>query len=152
MSSRTSGVAVAVNAAMGGRRAAVDPAALARRIAEPAVVGPEVVAPLRHAVRFVHDEARNGQLAQHAAEEVGREALGRDVEQAQLPQPRRAQHVAARVARELRVERRRPDAAAIELVDLILHQRDERRHDERDAGQQERRAAESRATCPSRSA
>jgi hypothetical protein len=37
------------------------------------------------------------------------------------------------------MQRTRTDAAAIQLVDLILHQRDQRRHDQRDAGQHHRR-------------
>ena len=95
MSSRTSGVAVAVNAAIGGRpAAAVAAPALARGGAEPPVVGPEIVAPLRHAVRLVDDEPRDRQLAQQPPEMIGGESLGRDVEEPQLSGARGAQRIA----------------------------------------------------------
>src|SRR4051812_953969 len=39
------------------------------------IVGPEVVAPLGHAMRFVDDEAGDRHLAEHADERVGCEAF-----------------------------------------------------------------------------
>ena len=59
-------------------------------VAKAEVVGAEVVAPLRDAVRLVDDEAADRDLAQRL-EEAGRgEALGRHVEQPQLAAPARA--------------------------------------------------------------
>ena len=141
MSSRTSGVAVAVNAAIGGRP---DRASLGRHErrgrAQPPVVGPEVVAPLRDAVRLVDDEARDVELAEQPQELIGCEPFGRDVQQPQRVPPRGAQHARAG-CRPSSIECSAPDAdaASIQLVDLILHQRDQRRHDERRPGQHHRR-------------
>ena len=74
----------------------------ARRVGEPEVVGPEVVAPLRDAVRLVDHEQPDLRAAQ-ALEEAGRgEALGRDVEQP---------HVAARPRARPRAGSRRRRAA-----------------------------------------
>ena len=64
MSSRTSGVAVAVKARIGRPAGdSVGAPAAPGRVGERAVVGPEVVAPLRDAVGLVHGEAREGRLA-----------------------------------------------------------------------------------------
>ena len=72
MSSRTSGVAVAVNAAIGGRPDARSLApAQRRRRAQPPVVGTEIVAPLRDAVRFVDHEAGDVELAEQLQELIG---------------------------------------------------------------------------------
>ena len=74
----TRGVAVAVEAT--SARAP----SVARGVGEAEVVGPEVVPPLRDAVRLVDHEQADAHLA-HALEEAGRgEALGRHVEQAQV--------------------------------------------------------------------
>jgi hypothetical protein len=51
---------------------------------------------------------------------------------------RAASSVARRLERQQRVQRRRPDAAPRQVINLILHQRDERRHHDRDARQQHR--------------
>src|SRR5258705_6193253 len=51
---------------------------------------------------------------------------------------RNSRVVAAAVARQHRMQRGRRNTATIELVYLILHQRDERRHDERRSPQHDR--------------
>ena len=78
MSAATAGVAVAVEATIA--RAPSQRAASA----EAEVVGPEVVAPLRHAVRLVDDEQARRAPRGSARGSRRAEALGRDVEQAQL--------------------------------------------------------------------
>ena len=135
MSSATCGVAVAVEATIASR------AEPARGVGEAEVVGPEVVPPLRDAVRLVDDEQPDPRLPD-PLEEPGRgEALGRDVEQPQLaPTPRASS--AARFARRVLLgvdERDRPGARALERLDLVLHQRDERRDDERQVVAHQRR-------------
>ncbi len=54
-----------------------------RRQAE--VFGAEVVSPLRHAVRFVDGEQRDAGLFEQAQEARREQALGRDVQQFELP-------------------------------------------------------------------
>ena len=77
MSARTSGVAVAVEREdrLGARAA--------RRVGQPEVLGPEVVAPLRDAVRLV-DREQAIRVRGCAPGSPGGEPLGRDVEQPYL--------------------------------------------------------------------
>ena len=70
-----SGVAVAVSARTRSR------ADVARGLGQLQVVGPEVVAPLGDAVRFVDGEQRDRARSQLREEALVVEALGRDVQQ-----------------------------------------------------------------------
>ncbi len=73
---------------------------------------------------------------QQRAEGRRRESLGRDVDQLALA-VRDAAHPAADLGRVERArEIRRRDPARVERGDLVVHQRDQRRDDERGAGQQ----------------
>ena len=94
-----------------GRRRGDDRVGLqpARGIREAEVVGPEVVAPLRDAVRLVDDEQPDLRVAHRVQERRRGEALGRDVEQAQLARCRGLQRRAVVGAVALGVDER--DAA-----------------------------------------
>jgi hypothetical protein len=94
-------------------------------------------------MRFIDHETRNRDVLECANEIVGRESFRRHVEQLALARSRLLERVAAGVARQGRMQRRSADPAAIQLIDLVLHQRDERRDDERRAREQERRELES---------
>ena len=134
MSSATCGVAVAVEATIASR------AEPARGVGEPEVVGPEVVAPLRDAVRLVDDEEPDLRLPD-PLEEAGRgEALGRDVEQPRAPgRPRgRAPRRFAAASCCALTSATLPGRDALQRLDLVLHQRDERRDDEREVRAHER--------------
>ena len=125
---------------------------------DPAVVGPEVVAPVGDAVRLVdHQQARRGgQPGQHLVAEA------RVVE----PLGAHQQHVdlagVDRVVDRLPlldvggVDRHRPDAGALGGLDLVAHQREQRRHDHGRPGPAGSAAAgwpRSRPpTCPTRCA
>ena len=165
MSRRTRSVAVAVNAWNDDAREIV------AQPSELAVLRPEIVAPLADAVRLVDGDEAHAALLQHPPEALAALAdqpLGRHVEQpaAILAQrwrgPRRAR---AAVSVLFRYDGR--DAVDAQAVDLILHQRDERRHDQREAAARRRQrrvggagaradrpapAPGSRATCRRRSA
>ncbi len=81
MSRRTRAVAVAVNAC---RLACGNSVA---ELAEPAVLGPEVVAPLADAVRFVHGDEAHADLSEPAHEAIAAIAdqpFGRHVQQSRL--------------------------------------------------------------------
>ena len=100
----------------------------ARRVGEAEVVRAEVVAPLRDAVRLVDDEQADAGGAQRLGEARRREALGRDVEQAHLTGggPRQGGAIGRRVL--LGVDDgRAPGSDPLEPLDLVLHQRHERR-------------------------
>ena len=103
-------------------------------VREAEVVGPEVVAPLRDAVRLVDHEQPDARGAEALHEAARREALGRHVEQPQVARRRALERggVGARLL--LRVDERHAvaEAARLERLDLVLHQRHERRDDHRE--------------------
>ena len=122
MSSCTSGVAVAVRAMTGAGRSSGQP------LAEHAVVRPEVVAPLRDAVRLVDGDQGGRALGEHLGEAGHAQPLGRDEEEVEAP----VEVLAARAARggavATGVDALGGEALRDELADLVLHQRDERAH------------------------
>jgi hypothetical protein len=99
----------------------------------------EVVAPLRHAMRLVDRE--QGQLAvvEHVEQPVGQQPLGRDIQQVELARPHRPGDVARFAGRQGRVQRRGADAELAQRLDLVLHQRDQRRHHDAEARPHQRR-------------
>ena len=113
------------------------------------VVGTEVVAPLRHAVRLVDDEARELAVARERRQAVlqlarRREPLGRhvDEEAGDLVGARRVHLVvdlALLVDRLRRRELERRDALVLHRGHLVLDERDERADDDRDPRQAHRR-------------
>ena len=133
MSSITASVAVAVSASTGGL-----PSARQRR-GDLEVGRAEVVAPLRDAVRLVDDEEATG-CARRASRNRGvDEPLGRGEDDARgaggdAPSPRPR----SRPRRRELLSCDGGDAELAQLVALVLHQRDQRRDDERGAGQVQR--------------
>ena len=115
----------------GGQREDALGANFPRDAGEAQVVGPEVVPPLRDAVGLVDREEGDPRLAQQVEEALVVEPLRRDVEQLEAPvdDPRGDRALLLRA--DGRVEPPRRDAEARQEVDLVLHQRDERRHDDR---------------------
>ena len=134
MSARTSGVAVAVNAAIGGRGPVGRPAGRGGR-SQPAVVRAEIVPPLGNAVRLV-DDKRATVTPRGAQELVGGKSFGRHKRSRNSPAARPSTRRAG--AAESIECSARTDAAAIELVDLVLHQRDQRRHHQRGSAKHDR--------------
>ncbi len=115
-----------------GQRDARDAGEALGEDAQLAVLGAEVVAPLRDAVRLVDGEEGDVDLGEKRQHALLHEALGRDVEEVeraglQLPLDGLLLGEGQR-----RVEEGRLDARGFERVDLILHERDQRRDD--DAG------------------
>ena len=103
------------------------------------VFRPEVVAPLRHAVRFVDSEQRDVDLVEQRQRPLAEQPLRGDVEKVDVtgPQPRLdTEHLAVR---KRRIEARRPHPGLQEPIDLIAHQRDEGRDDDCRAGTDEGR-------------
>ena len=109
---------------------------------------PEVVAPLAHAVGLVDDAVGDGHIGRHGLDVVPEvrhlQALGRDEHKKVLARldvalPERLPVVI--LAHEHRVgdRRRAMDAEGPEVVLLVLHQRGQRRDDQREAGLGERR-------------
>ena len=96
------------------------------------VFGPEIVAPLRDAMRLVDREQRELRAVQQIEAARGGQPLGRDVEHVELAGEQRALGGPRRIGVERRVEERCAHAQLGQRRDLILHQCDQRRDD--DAG------------------
>ena len=91
-------------------------------------------------MRLVDHEQPHAQPADRGHEPRQRESLGRDVEQPHLALRGALQGVGVRGSAALRVDQLDPPGSdALERGDLILHQRNERRHDEREVVSHQRR-------------
>ena len=94
------------------------------------IVGPEVVAPLRHAVRLVDRDDTELSARQEPQRGLGVQPLGRHVQQVELAGEVGTLDGGALGRRLSRVEVGGAHAVGDERVDLVVHQRDERAHDE----------------------
>src|SRR6202035_3788881 len=118
-----------------GRGEGADRRSTARRdrVAEPPVVRAEVVAPARDAVRLVDDEAIDRQLPEVVEEAWGAETLGREVQEAKLAIRGSSQRCGAGRRADLTVHACGRDTERVEARRLVDHQRDQRRHHDREA-------------------
>ena len=140
-----------VGAHLGGRRRGERED---RRLAEPRddgaegeVVGTEVVSPLAHAVCLVDDEQAHRAREQPIEEVAVLEPLGREVEDLALALLDLARRLARLARGEMRVHGERVHAVRVQLVLLVLHQRDERADDDGEPGKQQRGELIDDATC-----
>ncbi len=103
------------------------PAERLEHLIEPEIIGPKIVAPHREAMRFIHREKRDGALAQRFQKRPAAEAFRRDVDKLELAPRQRPDPLALLRRAERAVDQRRGNAAALERIDLVLHQRDQGR-------------------------
>ena len=101
------------------------------------VVRTEVVPPLRDAVRLVDCEERDRHLRELGEEALVVEPLRRHVEELQPPGAEALRDIAHLLGAEAGVEPGGIDALSYEGVDLILHERDQRRDDDGDSVEQQ---------------
>jgi hypothetical protein len=109
------------------------------RRAEPEERRTKVVAPLREAVRFVDDEQIHGRLFERVDERPILEPLGSREHEIDPPVTNRGEGILDVLFGNRRVDRPRRDAELVQFVGLVLHQRDERRDDDRCPRKVERR-------------
>jgi hypothetical protein len=108
-------------------------------VGQPQVVGAEVVAPLREAMRLVDRQPGHADLGDGVEEPGAREPLRRDVDQPGLAVADAAERGGDRVLRHRRGEHLDAvDAAVSKRAVLILHEGDERRDDQRHTRRDER--------------
>ena len=105
--------------------------------AEVAVAGAEVVAPLRDAVGLVDGEEGDVDAAQGGDKTTVGEALGGNVEEAEVAIGDAAQDVGLLLAGDSRIDGRGGDPVARERIDLVLHQREQGRDNEGEAIEEE---------------
>ncbi len=87
-------------------------------------------------MRLVDREERDPRSIELRDEALVVEALRRDVENLHASVPEPLRDVARLLRAQAGVEARRPDALTDKGVDLVLHERDQRRDDDRDAVEQ----------------
>ena len=96
---------------------------------QPEVVRPEVVPPLGHAVRLVDREQRHLAPLEQPQRRVGPQPLRSQVQQVELAVQEGILDAAAGIRILGRVQEIRPHAEQPQRVDLVLHERDQRRDD-----------------------
>ncbi|CRP95037.1 hypothetical protein PAERUG_E5_London_17_VIM_2_12_12_01577 [Pseudomonas aeruginosa] len=112
------------------------------KLAELQVFGTEVMAPLRHAVRFVDGEQADRQSLKEGQHARLDQPLRCQVEQLDLATLQALGDVPLLLGVEGGVQRHRRHAEFVQGGDLVLHQRDQRRHHHRQAFAQQRRDLE----------
>ena len=108
-----------------------------QRASEPQVIGPEIVTPLAEAVGLIDCEQRDFDALEGFEKTLGAEALGRDIDEFPIAVFHPVEPLALLWPAEGRVDHRGGNAARGEGIDLIFHQRDQRRDDDRDAAEAE---------------
>ena len=107
------------------------------KVLDPPVVGPEIVPPLADAVRLIHHQPRDAHAVEQAEERAAAKALGRHVEQLDLARHAALNALALLGQAQAAVDEVGRRAQPLQFVHLVLHQRDERRDDQRQpVGQQ----------------
>jgi hypothetical protein len=97
---------------------------------EVAVLGPEVMAPLADAMRLVDRKERNLDAREHLLEARHHQPLGRHVNEVEFTAQQLPAHRGRILGAERRVERGSPHAGLLQRLDLVVHQRDQRRNDD----------------------
>ena len=123
-----------------------------RDLAQAQILRPEVVAPLRDAVRLVDGEKIDRDSAHRGDDVVAQQPFRRDIEQPERAVVQAARHPSPLVVVGGGIEARRLDSELAQLGDLVAHQRDQRRNDQGQAAADDRRKLEAAATCRCRSA
>jgi len=114
-----------------------DPSVLVEQRLELAIVGAEIVAPLADAMRLVNRDQRQRNTPEQLPEARGRRSFGSDVEKVELTAAKALDGPLAVAVR--RGQRRRANAQCLRAANLVMHQRDQRRNDQRRAFPGERR-------------
>ena len=107
-------------------------------LAYPQVARAEVLPPLRHAVRLVHGDERDGGVVRELQEVLGLEALRCDVEQRVLPCARVPEDRPHLRERQSAVKEGRLDARLTQRADLVVHKGDQRGDDKGDSLEEQR--------------
>ena len=116
-----------------------------------AVAGPEIVAPLGYTVCFVDDEHGNGQTLHEGRKEFVFQAFRRNIDQFDPAGADGGEAGLGLFKSTLAVDIRRRYLLVDQAVDLVLHEGNERRNDQRHAGHHQGRQLEAyRLPCPCR--
>ncbi len=123
------------------------------RLGEQAVFGPEIVAPLRDAMRLVDGEPADAERRRRRPTSPSPASRsGETKSRRNSPEFSRSQASAASLSLFIELSEAAGDAGAGELADLVAHQGDQRRDDECQPAARPEPGAGSTSTCRSRSA
>ena len=106
---------------------------------QPSVVGAEVMPPVAHAVRFINREKGDVRFVQSTQHLFRAEAFRSDVQQLELPFVEVAGDLPLLLVGERAVDEGAGNPVRAERVDLILHERDQRRDHHRNSVETDRR-------------
>ena len=101
-----------------------------QNLIEPEIIGAKIVAPHRETMRFVDREKRDRALAERFQKRPTPETFRRDVDELEFASRQCADALALFFGRDRAVYQRGRNAAALERVDLVFHERDQRRDDD----------------------
>ena len=102
--------------------------------AQAQVVRAEVMPPLAQAVRLINGQQGDGHAAQQAHEALLRKAFRSNINNLQTSGAQIPHHLSVFVRAQGGVDRGSGDVALLQGIHLVLHQRDEGRNDNREAG------------------
>ncbi len=120
--------------AVGGRGGQGDGRRIAQQLAEvaqPGVIGPEIVPPLADAMGLVDGQQRQPRRPDRLEKPPAAKTLRRHVDQAELAGRHLVQPGVLLGHRQGAVDERHRQPQRLQLIDLVLHQRDQRRDDQR---------------------
>src|SRR5882724_5049273 len=103
------------------------------------VIRAEVMPPGRDTMRLIHGKQTHAQSFQRRTKLVILESLGRDVQDLEFPGNRIFNPIVLNMPRHRAVDDGCGNAKLLEVIHLVLHQRDQRRHNQRQSGKSERR-------------
>ena len=106
---------------------------------QPQIFRAKIVSPLRDAVRLIDGHERDLHAPQPIQKRLTREPLRSHIEQLQLSGPQIRIHPLRLFRGQARIQPRRRHAARPQRIDLIFHQRDERRNHQRRSLEEHRR-------------
>ena len=118
----------------GGQGNEGDRREVAAQAAELDVFRPEIVAPLRNAVRFVNGKEGDGDLGEAGEEILAHQPFRGDIEEVKFAGMELRQRLAGFRRLQGGVVNSGAHAVGLQGIDLILHQRDQRGDDDADAG------------------
>src|ERR1043166_5462019 len=115
----------------GGERRNLGAAQCFEDLIEPEIIGPEIVTPHRKAMGLINGEERDRALSQRFEKRPAPKAFRRNIDQLKFAPGQRSNALALFLRAERTVDQCRGNAAALERIHLVLHQRDQGRDNDR---------------------
>ena len=118
--------------------------------AELLIFGAEIVSPLADAMRLINGKQADGLLVEKTQKAVGNQAFRRDIKQFQTALGKFVGNLARLICRRAAVDCRRFNPGHMQAGHLVVHQRNQRRYDNRHAFAHQRRNLVTQRLAPTR--